>query len=81
LDSAKSKIQSASSSLKSASTYLSLIKRKVSVELAMNNELLDAISKQTVAKANYAMALNDYEVAKANYYYQAGLNIEEFIDG
>ncbi len=81
LDSAKSKIQSASSSLKSASTYLSLIKRKVSVELATNNELLDAISKQTVAKANYAMALNDYEVAKANYYYQAGLNIEEFIDG
>jgi len=81
LMSSKSKIQSASSALVSASSALTLIQRKLSVSLATNSEFLDALSKKTVAKANYEMALNDYEVAKANYYFQAGVNLEEFIDG
>jgi hypothetical protein len=40
---------------------------------------LDALSQKTASIARYQKSLNDYEIAKANYYFATNKNIKDFI--
>lgn len=76
---AKSQIQSAKSSLESAASAYEMILQKYKAGVLDNIAYLDALTTRTNAKAQYEKALNDLEVAYANYYYHQNKRIKDFI--
>ncbi|MBE0492549.1 MAG: TolC family protein [Sulfurospirillum sp.] len=79
IQTAHAQIQSAKSSLLSAQSAYESIVEKYKAGVVDNIAYLDALSKQTDAKAQYEVARNALQVAYASYYYYTNKNIEEFI--
>jgi outer membrane protein TolC len=77
---AKEKIYSASMALEATKSVYNMIEQKFEAKIVDNVTYLDALSNKTFATAQYEIALNSLEVAKANYYFQLGLDVEEFIN-
>lgn len=75
----KEQINSAKSSLISATSAYETIAEKYKVGVADNIAYLDALSVKTNAKAQYEEALNNLQIAYGEYYYYANKNIGEFI--
>ncbi|MEA1983653.1 MAG: TolC family protein [Campylobacterota bacterium] len=71
------KIDSLKSAVKMGITVFEMIDIKYQNGLVDNITYLDALSKKTYNQALYAKALNDYEIAKANYYLSSGMNYED----
>ena len=69
----KSKISSSKSALEMAQTIYKIVESKYQNGVVDNITYLDALSKKTINYALYAKALNDYEIAKANYYFMSGV--------
>jgi outer membrane protein TolC len=72
-------IQSAKSSLESATSAYETISEKYKVGVVDNVAYLDALSTKTDAKAQYEAALNNLQIAYANYYYYTNKNIKDYI--
>ena len=70
----KLKINSAKSALKMAQSVYKIIETKYKNGIIDNITYLDALSKKTINQALFDKALNDYEIAKANYYFASGVN-------
>lgn len=79
LETATVNIQSAKSAFKSAGSAYKTIKAKFNAGIVDQVTYLDALSQKTASKARYQKSLNDYEIAKANYYFTSNKNIKEFI--
>jgi len=77
---AKSKIESSEQALRASQSVYRVIKHKFEAKIVDNIQYLDALTQQTGAEAQYQIALNSLEVAKANYYFQLGLDLEEYIN-
>lgn len=80
INTAKSKIESSQSALEASHSVYRVIKQKFEAKIVDNVQYLDALTQQTGAEARYKIALNSLEVAKANYYFQLGLDLEEYIN-
>jgi outer membrane protein TolC len=72
-------IKSSRSALKAAKSHLKTITKKYAAGLVDNITYLDALSNKTMALAMYKKALNDLEIAYANYYYYCNKNFEELL--
>ncbi len=70
----KEKIKSAKSALEMANSVYDIIKTKYENGIVDNITYLDALSKKTTNMALYNQALNNYEIAKANYYFSSGVD-------
>lgn len=79
INTTKAQIKSAKNSLQSATSAYKTISEKYSVGVVDNVTYLDALSVKTNAKAQYETALNNLQIAYAQYYYYANKNISEFI--
>jgi len=77
---AKAQINAAYTALEASKTVYAMVQQKFEAKLVNNVTYLDALSQKTAATAQYEIALNSLEVAKANYYFQLGLNIKEYIN-
>jgi len=75
----KVKIESAKSALEMANSVYKIIKSKYENGVVDNITYLDALSKKIYNEALYNQALNDYEIAKANYYFNSGVNYKTII--
>ncbi len=71
------KIDSAKSALDMAISVYDIILTKYQNGIVDNIAYLDALSKKTINRALYNQALNNYEIAKANYYFNSGMDYEE----
>ncbi|CAA6815103.1 MAG: Transporter [uncultured Sulfurovum sp.] len=80
IETAKEKIHSANVALEATQSVYQMIEQKFEAKIVDNITYLDALSQKTSAASQYQIALNSLEVAKANYYFQLGLNIEEYIN-
>ncbi len=79
LESVKISIKSSSSALNSAISNYESITKKFKAGIVDNIAYLDALSDKTVAEALYEKSINDYEKAKAMFYFVKGENLEEFV--
>jgi len=79
LDTTRTKLKSAKSALKAATSTYSVLKQKFEVGLVDNIAFLDALSQKTLAYARYKETIYDYEIGKSIYYYYAGKDPKEFI--
>jgi outer membrane protein TolC len=79
IQTAKAQIQSAKSTLESAKSAYKTILEKYKVGAVDNVAYLDALTTQTNAMAQYDTALNDLQVAYANYYYYVNKNIKDYV--
>ena len=79
LQTAKLNIQSAQSALKAAQSVYKSIKAKFNVGIVDQVTYLDALSQKTASQARFQKAQNDYEIAKADYYFTANKNIKDYI--
>jgi len=70
------KIDSAKSALDMAISVYDIILTKYQNGIVDNIAYLDALSKKTINRALYNQALNNYEIAKANYYFDSGMDYE-----
>ena len=75
----KAKINSAKSALDMAISVYDIILTKYQNGIVDNIAYLDALSKKTINRALYNQALNNYEIAKANYYFSSGVDYEEVL--
>ncbi len=75
----KSKIASARSALNMAKSVYKSARVKYQNGMIDIITYLDALSKKTLNQALYYKALNDYEIAKANYYFVSGDNYRRVI--
>jgi len=75
----KEKIKSAKSALNMANSVYDIIKTKYQNGVVDNITYLDALSKKTINKALYNQALNNYEIAKANYYFSSGVDYKKVL--
>lgn len=75
----KEKIKSAKSALEMANSVYDIIKTKYENSVVDNITYLDALSKKTINKALYNQALNNYEIAKANYYFTSGVDYKKVL--
>ncbi len=75
----KAKIDSAKSALKMANSVYDIILTKYQNGIVDNITYLDALSKKTINRALYNQALNNYEIAKANYYFSSGVDYQEVL--
>ena len=71
------KIESAKSALDMAISIYDIILTKYQNGIVDNIAYLDALSKKTINRALYNQALNNYEIAKANYYFNSGIDYQE----
>ncbi len=71
------KIDSAKSALDMAMSVYDIILTKYQNGVVDNIAYLDALSKKTINRALYNQALNNYEIAKANYYFNSGIDYQE----
>jgi outer membrane protein TolC len=56
-----------------------IVKLKYQNGIVDNITYLDALSKKVYNLALYRQALNDYEIAKANYYFASGVEYKEVL--
>ena len=75
----KAKINSAKSALDMAISVYDIILTKYQNGIVDNIAYLDALSKKTINRALYNQALNNYEIAKANYYFSSGIDYQEVL--
>ncbi|MFK5880585.1 MAG: TolC family protein [Sulfurospirillum sp.] len=75
----KAKINSAKSALEMANSVYDIILTKYQNGIVDNIAYLDALSKKTINRALYNQALNNYEIAKANYYFSSGVDYQEVL--
>ena len=73
------KIKSAKEALTSAKSVYKIIKTKYQNGVVDNIAYLDALSKMTTAKAQYVTSKNEYEIAKANYYFNSGRDYRQIL--
>ena len=73
----KKKIYSAKSALNMANSAYKIIKTKYKNGVVDNITYLDALSKKIMYQTLYKQALNNYEIAKANYYFSSGLSYKD----
>lgn len=76
---AKAKIDAAQARVDASNKTYEAINQKFHANIVDNITYLDALSDKYDALASLQIAYNDYEVNKANYYYQAGIKLEEKI--
>lgn len=74
-----SKIGSAKSALKSATSTYNAIKNKFNAGLVDNVSYLDALNNKSIAQSRLKESQYDYEIAKSSFYYFAGKNPREYI--
>ena len=74
LSTSKLKISSAKSAVTMANSVYNTVKIKYENSVVDNISFLDALSKKSYNQALYQKALNDYEIAKANYYFSSGVD-------
>jgi outer membrane protein TolC len=79
LKTASINIQSAKSAFNSAKSAYKTIKAKFDAGIVDQVTYLDSLSQKTASIARYKKSLNDYEIAKANYYFRSNKNIKGFI--
>ena len=79
LSTQKEKIKSAKSALEMANSVYDIIKTKYENGIVDNITYLDALSKKTTNMALYNQALNNYEIAKANYYFSSGVDYKKVL--
>ncbi len=79
LSTQKAKINSAKSALKMANSVYDIILTKYQNGIVDNIAYLDALSKKTINRALYNQALNNYEIAKANYYFSSGIDYQKVL--
>ena len=79
LSTIKHKIESLKSAVEMGDTVYDMIKIKYQNGIVDNIIYLDALSKKAYNNALYKQALNDYEVAKANYYFSSGVDYKKVI--
>ncbi len=77
LNTQKLKIKSSKSALDMAKSVYEIVKTKYQNGIVDNITYLDALNKKTTNMALYKQALNDYEIAKANYYFSSGVDYKE----
>jgi len=75
----KSKIASARSALNMSKSVYNSARVKYKNGIIDIITYLDALSRKTINQALYKKALNDYEIAKANYYFVSGSNYKSII--
>ena len=75
----KSKISSSKRALEMAQTVFKMVESKYQNGVVDNITYLDALSKKTINYALYSKALNDYEIAKANYYFMSGVEYRDVL--
>ncbi len=73
------KINSAKEALAAAKSVYKIIKTKYQNGIVDNIAYLDALSKTTTAKAEYLTSQNEYEIAKADYYFNSGRDYKEIL--
>ncbi len=73
------KINSLKSAVEMGESVYKLVKIKYQNGTVDNITYLDALSKRTFNKALYRQALNNYEIAKANYYFSSGLEYKHVL--
>ncbi len=73
------KIDSAKSALEMANSVYDIILTKYENGIVDNIAYLDALSKKTINRALYNQAKNNYEIAKANYYFSSGVDYKEVL--
>ena len=74
------KINSLKSAVKMANSVYDMVKIKYENGVVDNITYLDALSKKIYNSALYQQALNDYEIAKANYYFTSGVDYKTILD-
>ncbi len=79
LEIAKTKIEAAQARVDASDKTYEAISQKFHAKVVDNISYLDALSDKYDALASLKIAQNDYEVNKANYYYQAGIELQEKI--
>jgi len=75
------KINSLKSAVEMGQSVYDMVKIKYQNGLVDNITYLDALSKKIYNQALYKEALNDYEIAKANYYFSSGVKFETMLMG
>ena len=73
------KLKSLKSAVEMANSVYDIIKTKYENGVVDNIAYLDALSKKIYNLALYKQALNDLEIAKANYYFKSGVNYKEVL--
>ena len=79
LETARVNIKSAQSAFKAAKSVYKTIKAKFDAGIVDQVTYLDALSQKTAAQARFQKAQNDYEIAKATYYFSSNKNIKDYI--
>lgn len=79
LETIRTRLKSAKSALRAATSTYDVLKEKFEVGLIDNIAFLDALTQKTLAQSRYKETLYDYEIGKSIYYYYAGKDPKEFI--
>ncbi len=79
LETATVNIKSAKSAFSAAKSVYKTIKAKFNAGIVDQVTYLDALSQKTAAQARFQKAQNDYEIAKATYYFTSNKNIKDYI--
>ena len=79
LQTIRTRLKSAKSALRAATSTYDVLKEKFEVGLIDNVAFLDALTQKTLAQSRYKETLYDYEIGKSIYYYYAGKDPKEFI--
>ncbi len=79
LETIRTRLKSAKSALRAATSTYGVLKKKFEVGLIDNIAFLDALTQKTLAQSRYKETLYDYEIGKSIYYYYAGKDPKEFI--
>jgi outer membrane protein TolC len=74
------KIDSLKSALEMGQSVYDIVKIKYQNGLVDNITYLDALSKKTYNAALYKQSLNEYEIAKASYYFKSGMDFKQIIE-
>ena len=73
------KINSLKSAVEMGNTVYDMVQVKYQNGIVDNITYLDALSKKAYNNALYQQALNDYEIAKANYYLTSGIDYKKVL--
>jgi len=80
LETLKDKIHSLKSAVEMGNSVYDIVKIKYQNGIVDNITYLDALSKKIYNTALYKQAINDYEIAKANYYFNSGIDYKEILE-
>lgn len=74
------KINSLKSAVEMGEAVFKMVNIKYENGIVDNITYLDALSKKTYNQALYQEALNNYEIAKANYYFSSGIDYKDIMN-